>query len=105
MPRGLCFGLPPLNWTYDKTSGTGTLSQGSKNWTMHGQKDNDPMPVKIWYSAQNGAIVLKDSCDSGAGISNLKTVTVSAESGKTWTVPALLLTRDECDLEGQRGYR
>ncbi len=21
---------PPLNWTYDKTSGTGTLSRGSK---------------------------------------------------------------------------
>ncbi|WP_274538612.1 S6 family peptidase, partial [Escherichia coli] len=40
-PVDFVSGLPPLNWTYDKTSGTGTLSQGSKNWTMHGQKDND----------------------------------------------------------------
>ncbi|WP_283950781.1 hypothetical protein [Escherichia coli] len=38
-PVDFVSGLAPLNWTYDKTSGTGTLSQGSKNWTMHGQKD------------------------------------------------------------------
>ncbi|HAW3001112.1 TPA: serine protease autotransporter toxin Pic [Escherichia coli] len=86
-PVDFVSGLAPLNWTYDKTSGTGTLSQGSKNWTMHGQKDNDFNAGKnLVFSGQNGAIVLKDSVTQGAGYLEFKdSYTVSAESGKTWT--------------------
>ncbi|AUM10872.1 S6 family peptidase [Escherichia coli] len=86
-PVDLVSGQSPLNWTYDKTSGTGTLSQGSKNWTMHGQKDNDLNAGKnLVFSGQNGAIVLKDSVTQGAGYLEFKdSYTVSAESGKTWT--------------------
>ncbi|EQA0898881.1 autotransporter outer membrane beta-barrel domain-containing protein [Escherichia coli] len=86
-PVDLVSGQAPLNWTYDKTSGTGTLSQGSKNWTMHGQKDNDLNAGKnLVFSGQNGAIVLKDSVTQGAGYLEFKdSYTVSAESGKTWT--------------------
>jgi len=86
-PVDFVSGLAPLNWTYDKTSGTGTLSQGSKNWTMHGQKDNDLNAGKnLVFSGQNGAIVLKDSVTQGAGYLEFKdSYTVSAESGKTWT--------------------
>ncbi|HDL7822267.1 TPA: autotransporter outer membrane beta-barrel domain-containing protein [Yersinia enterocolitica] len=80
-------GQGPLNWTYDKTSGTGTLSQGSKNWAMHGQKGNDLNTGKnLVFSGQNGAIILKDSVSQGAGYLEFKdSYTVSAESGKTWT--------------------
>lgn len=86
-PVDFVSGLGPLNWTYDKTSGTGTLSQSSKNWTMHGQKDNDLNAGKnLVFSGQNGAIVLKDSVTQGAGYLEFKdSYTVSAESGKTWT--------------------
>ncbi|MBN9668444.1 S6 family peptidase, partial [Escherichia coli] len=86
-PVDLVSGQGPLNWTYDKTSGTGTLSQGSKNWTMHGQKDNNLNAGKnLVFSGQNGAIVLKDSVTQGAGYLEFKdSYTVSAESGKTWT--------------------
>ncbi|EOM4060471.1 serine protease autotransporter toxin Pic, partial [Escherichia coli] len=86
-PVDFVSGLGPLNWTYDKTSGTGTLSQGSKNWTMHGQKDNDLNAGKnLVFSGQNGAIILKDSVTQGAGYLEFKdSYTVSAESGKTWT--------------------
>ncbi|HBA6806683.1 TPA: autotransporter outer membrane beta-barrel domain-containing protein [Escherichia coli] len=86
-PVDLVSGQGPLNWTYDKTSGTGTLSQGSKNWTVHGQKDNDLNAGKnLVFSGQNGAIVLKDSVTQGAGYLEFKdSYTVSAESGKTWT--------------------
>lgn len=86
-PVDFVSGLGPLNWTYDKTSGTGTLSQVSKNWTMHGQKDNDLNAGKnLVFSGQNGAIVLKDSVTQGAGYLEFKdSYTVSAESGKTWT--------------------
>lgn len=94
-PVDFVSGLPPLNWTYDKTSGTGTLSQGSKNWTMHGQKDNDLNAGKnLVFSGQNGAIVLKDSVTQGPVISNLKTVTpYLLNPEKPGRVPALLLTR------------
>ncbi|EIM7615572.1 TPA: autotransporter outer membrane beta-barrel domain-containing protein [Salmonella enterica] len=80
-------GQGPLKWTYDKTSGTGTLSQGSQNWAMHGQKGNDLNAGKnLVFSGQNGAIVLKDSVTQGAGYLEFKdSYTVSAESGKTWT--------------------
>lgn len=61
--------------------------RGSKNWTMHGQKDNDLNAGKnLVFSGQNGAIVLKDSVTQGAGYLEFKdSYTVSAESGKTWT--------------------
>lgn len=71
------------------------LSQGSKNWTMHGQKDNDLNAGKnLVFSGQNGAIVLKDSVTQGPVISNLKTVTpYLLNPEKPGRVPALLLTR------------
>lgn len=86
-PVDLVSGQSPLNWTYDKTSGTGTLSQGSKNWAMHGQKGNDLNAGKnLVFSGQNGAIILKDSVTQGAGYLEFKdSYTVSAETGKTWT--------------------
>ncbi|WP_250668501.1 S6 family peptidase [Escherichia coli] len=40
-PVNLTSGQGPLNWTYDTTSGTGILNQGSQSWAMHGQKGND----------------------------------------------------------------
>ena len=50
-PVDFVSGLGPLNWTYDKTSGTGTLSQGSKTGPCTDRKTMTSMPVKIWYSA------------------------------------------------------
>lgn len=86
-PVNLTSGQGPLNWTYNTTSGTGTLSQGSKNWAMHGQKGNDLNAGKnLVFSGQNGTILLKDSVTQGAGYLEFKdSYTVSADSGKTWT--------------------
>lgn len=86
-PVNLTSGKEPLNWTYDTTSGTGTLSQGSKKWAMHGQKGNDLNAGKnLVFSGKNGAIVLKDSVTQGAGYLEFKdSYTVSADAGKTWT--------------------
>lgn len=80
-------GQGPLIWTYDKTSGTGTLAQGSKSWAMHGQKGNDLNAGKnLVFSGQNGEITLKDSVTQGAGYLEFKdNYTVSADAGKTWT--------------------
>ena len=94
-PVNLISGQGPLNWTYDKTSGTGALSQGSKSWAMHGQKGNDLNAGKnLVFSGQNGAIILKDSVTQGAGYIEFKdSFTVSAESGETWTGAGIITNK------------
>ncbi|EKY6398785.1 autotransporter outer membrane beta-barrel domain-containing protein [Escherichia coli] len=76
-----------LKWTFDKASGTGTLSQGSQNWAMHGQKGNDLNAGKnLTFYGQDGFIELKNDVTQGAGSLTFKdSYTVSADSGKTWT--------------------
>ncbi|HCX4216732.1 TPA: S6 family peptidase, partial [Escherichia coli] len=80
-------GQGPLNWRFDKDTGSGTLTQGTKTWDMHGQKGKDLNAGKnLVFSGQNGAIILKDSVIQGAGYLEFKdSYTVSADSGKTWT--------------------
>ncbi|MFQ6247206.1 S6 family peptidase [Yersinia enterocolitica] len=80
-------GQSPLNWRFDKDTGSGTLTQGTKTWDMHGQKGKDLNAGKnLVFSGQNGTILLKDSVIQGAGYLEFKdSYTVSAESGKTWT--------------------
>ncbi|EKS1136580.1 autotransporter outer membrane beta-barrel domain-containing protein, partial [Escherichia coli] len=80
-------GQGPLNWHFDKDTGSGTLTQGAKTWDMHGQKGKDLHAGKnLVFSGQNGAIILKDSVIQGAGYLEFKdSYTVSADSGKTWT--------------------
>ncbi|HHH6703643.1 TPA: S6 family peptidase, partial [Escherichia coli] len=80
-------GHGPLNWRFDKDTGSGTLTQGTKTWDMHGQKGKDLNAGKnLVFSGQNGEIILKDSVIQGAGYLEFKdSYTVSADSGKTWT--------------------
>ncbi|EOY5093982.1 S6 family peptidase [Citrobacter amalonaticus] len=80
-------GKEPLAWHFDQNTGTGTLSQGTTTWDMHGQKGKDLNSGKnLVFSGQNGAILLKDSVTQGAGYLEFKdSYTVSADAGKTWT--------------------
>ena len=77
----------PLAWHFDQNTGTGTLSQGTTTWDMHGQKGKDLNSGKnLVFSGQNGTILLKDSVTQGAGYLEFKdSYTVSADAGKTWT--------------------
>ncbi|CBG91802.1 S6 family peptidase [Citrobacter rodentium] len=86
-PVAAVSGKEPLAWNFDKNTGTGTLSQGTTTWDMHGQKGKDLNAGKnLVFSGQNGAILLKDSVTQGAGYLEFKdSYTVSADSGKTWT--------------------
>lgn len=66
-------GQGPLNWRFDKDTGSGTLTQGTKTWDMHGQKGKDLNAGKnLVFSGQNGAIILKDSVIQGAGYLEFK---------------------------------
>ena len=80
-------GQGSLSWHFDKDTGSGTLTQGTKTWDMHGQKGKELNAGKnLVFSGQNGAIILKDSVIQGAGYLEFKdSYTVSADSGKTWT--------------------
>ncbi|MCQ0124525.1 S6 family peptidase, partial [Escherichia coli] len=88
-------GQGPLNWRFDKDTGSGTLTQGTKTWDMHGQKGNDLNAGKnLAFSGQNGAILLKDSVTQGAGYLEFKdSYTVSADAGKTWTGGGIITDR------------
>ncbi|MBJ9866113.1 MULTISPECIES: S6 family peptidase [Citrobacter] len=86
-PVAVVSGKEPLAWHFDQNTGTGTLSQGTTTWDMHGQKGKDLNSGKnLVFSGQNGAILLKDSVTQGAGYLEFKdSYTVSADAGKTWT--------------------
>ncbi|HFY0733512.1 TPA: S6 family peptidase [Citrobacter amalonaticus] len=86
-PVAAVSGKEPLAWHFDQNTGTGTLSQGTTTWDMHGQKGKDLNSGKnLVFSGQNGAILLKDSVTQGAGYLEFKdSYTVSADVGKTWT--------------------
>ncbi len=86
-PVAAVSGKEPLAWHFDQNAGTGTLSQGTTTWDMHGQKGKDLNSGKnLVFSGQNGAILLKDSVTQGAGYLEFKdSYTVSADAGKTWT--------------------
>ncbi len=75
-----------LQWKYDTASGTGTLTQGSTHWDMHGKKGNDMNAGKnLLFTGNNGEIVLQNTVNQGAGYlqfaGNYK---VSAQNGQTW---------------------
>ncbi|HHG9511586.1 TPA: S6 family peptidase [Citrobacter amalonaticus] len=86
-PVAAVSGKEPLAWHFDQNTGTGTLSQGTTTWDMHGQKGKDLNSGKnLVFSGQNGTILLKDSVTQGAGYLEFKdSYTVSADTGKTWT--------------------
>ena len=86
-PVAAVSGKEPLAWHFDQNTGTGTLSQGTTTWDMHGQKGKNLNSGKnLVFSGQNGTILLKDSVTQGAGYLEFKdSYTVSADAGKTWT--------------------
>lgn len=89
------FGLGFLNWIYDKILGIGILSQGSKNWIMYGQKDNDfNVGKNLVFSGQNGVIILKDSVIQGVGYFEFKdSYIVFVEFGKIWMGVGIIIDK------------
>lgn len=80
-------GKEALVWRFDQNTGTGTLSQGTTTWDMHGQKGKDLNAGKnLLFSGKGGEVILKNSVSQGAGyLEFADSYMVSAESGQTWT--------------------
>ncbi|EFH7176152.1 S6 family peptidase [Escherichia coli] len=82
-----------LEWTFDSSVGTGTLTQGATTYAMHGQQGNDLNTGKnLIFQGQNGQINLKDSVSQGAGSLTFRdNYTVTTSNGSTWNGAGIIV--------------
>lgn len=85
-----------LKWIFDNNTGTGTLTQGSAEYAMNGQKGNDLNTGKnLEFLGQNGQIDLKNSVSQGAGSLTFRNdYTVATANGSTWTGAGIIVDKD-----------
>ncbi|WP_310648833.1 S6 family peptidase, partial [Salmonella enterica] len=58
----------PLLWSFDQSSGTGSLAQASISYKMHGQKGDDLNAGKnVVFSGNGGQIDIRNDVSQGAG--------------------------------------
>ncbi|EHN93884.1 hypothetical protein ESOG_04732 [Escherichia coli E101] len=76
-----------LAWTFDSHTGTGTLTQGTTEYAIHGQKGNDLNVGKnLIFQGYDGRVNLKNSVLQGAGSLTFRdNYTVTTTNGSTWT--------------------
>ncbi|HAL1835080.1 TPA: autotransporter outer membrane beta-barrel domain-containing protein, partial [Escherichia coli] len=61
-------GISPLKWKFDSSTGTGSLTQGSVEYAMHGQNGSDLNAGKnLTFLGHDGLIDLENSVAQGAG--------------------------------------
>ncbi|ELG93108.1 outer membrane autotransporter barrel domain-containing protein [Escherichia coli KTE146] len=85
-----------LLWTYDNTTGTGALTQGSSEYSMHGQLGDDLNAGKnLIFMGQNGQVDLKDPVSQGAGSLTFRdNYTVTTSNRSTWTGAGIIVDRE-----------
>ncbi|EHJ2160632.1 autotransporter outer membrane beta-barrel domain-containing protein [Salmonella enterica] len=86
-------GNDALTWTFDSSTGTGNLTQGSTEYAMHGQQGNDLNAGKnLIFQGKNGQIDLKNSVSQGAGSLTFRdNYTVTTTNGSTWTGAGIIV--------------
>lgn len=84
-----------LEWRFDSSTGTGTLTQGGTTYDMHGQQGDDLNAGKnLIFQGQNGQINLKDSVSQGAGSLTFRdNYTVTTSNGSTWTGAGIIVDK------------
>ncbi|EPZ1793520.1 TPA: autotransporter outer membrane beta-barrel domain-containing protein [Escherichia coli] len=84
-----------LEWSFDSSTGVGTLTQGTITYDMHGQLGNDLNAGKnLEFLGQNGQIELKDSVSQGAGSLTFRdNYTVTTSNGSTWTGAGIIVDK------------
>ncbi|EHP9656352.1 autotransporter outer membrane beta-barrel domain-containing protein [Escherichia coli] len=84
-----------LEWSFDSSTGVGTLTQGTITYDMYGQLGNDLNAGKnLEFLGQNGQIELKDSVSQGAGSLTFRdNYTVTTSNGSTWTGAGIIVDK------------
>lgn len=85
-----------LSWTFDNSTGTGVLTQGSDTYTMHGQKGTDLNAGKnLVFQGQDGKLVLKNNVSQGAGSLTFRNdYMVTTANDNTWTGAGIIVDKD-----------
>lgn len=85
-----------LVWSFDSSTGTGTLTQGSVEYAMHGQQGSDLNAGKnLIFQGQGGLVELTNSVSHGAGsLTFIDDYTVTATNGSTWTGAGIIVEKD-----------
>ncbi|WP_137653830.1 S6 family peptidase [Escherichia albertii] len=86
----------PLHWKFDSSTGSGSLTQGSTEYAMHGQKGSDLNAGKnLTFLGHDGQIVLDNSVSQGAGsLTFHDDYTVTTSNGSTWTGAGIIVDKD-----------
>ncbi|HAL3321801.1 TPA: autotransporter outer membrane beta-barrel domain-containing protein [Escherichia coli] len=89
-------GISPLKWIFDSSTGIGSLTQGSVEYAMHGQKGSDLNAGKnLTFLGHNGQIDLENFVTQGAGsLTFTDDYTVTSSNGSTWTGAGIIVDRD-----------
>ncbi|HFO4234530.1 TPA: S6 family peptidase [Escherichia coli] len=84
-----------LEWSFNSSTGAGTLTQGTTIYAMHGQQGNDLNAGKnLEFLGQNGQIDLKDSVVQGAGsLTFHNDYTVATSNNSTWTGAGIIVDK------------
>lgn len=88
-----------INWTYDISTGTGKLTQGTDAWEMHG-RDTGSSAVSFNHgkdlSFENtGTVVLKDIVNQGAGTLTFNgDYIVKPDADQTWVGGGIIVNGD-----------
>ncbi|EFI9569062.1 autotransporter outer membrane beta-barrel domain-containing protein [Escherichia coli] len=82
-----------LEWSFNSSTGTGALTQGTTTYAMHGQQGNDLNAGKnLIFLGQNGQIDLKDNVAQGAGsLTFHNDYTVATSNNSTWTGAGIIV--------------
>lgn len=85
-----------LVWTFDSSTGTGTLLQGDAEYVMHGQQGSDLNAGKnLIFQGQAGLVDLKNSVSQGAGsLTFIDDYTVTTTNGSIWTGAGIIVDKD-----------
>lgn len=89
-------GISPLKWNFDSSTGTGSLTQGSVEYAMHGQNGSDLNAGKnLTFLGHDGLIDLENSVTQGAGsLTFTDDYTVTTSNGSTWTGAGIIVDKD-----------
>lgn len=86
----------PLNWTFDPSTGTGSLARPGETYFMHGQKGNDLNAGKnLIFEGENGKIILHNDVIQGAGSLTFNTsYSIGTDNNSTWTGGGIDVAKD-----------